>query len=293
MAVISDIQALEILDSRGNPTIKVQVTLSSGISGYAAVPSGASTGSQEAVELRDHDPKRYFGKGVLQAVHFVNHEIRKKLLNKDPFAQEEIDDLMITLDGTDNKSHLGANAILGVSLATAHAAANELKQPLYCYLGGDGPFVMPVPMMNIINGGAHANNQLDFQEFMIIPAGAPNFTEALRAGSEIFQTLKKELQAQKQMTTVGDEGGFAPDLPDNESALQLVMHAISSAGYQPGKDIYLGLDVASSEFYRNEQYHLSGENKILSSEDMITLLESWMKSTNLPIREFWRESTPF
>lgn len=277
MAVISDVQALEILDSRGNPTIKVVVTLSSGITGEFSVPSGASTGSKEALELRDQDPKRYFGKGVLQAVNFVNSEIRKALLNQNPFAQEEIDSIMIDLDGTDNKSRFGANAILGVSLAVAHAAANEQKQPFYRYLGGDGPFVMPIPMMNIINGGAHANNKLDFQEFMILPTGASSFSEALRAGAEIFQTLKKQLAAENFMTTVGDEGGFAPNLPSNEAALQLIMQAITTAGYKPGKDIYLGLDVASTEFYKDSRYYLSSENKSYSNIELINQLESWVK----------------
>src|SRR3990167_6736855 len=209
---ISDIQALEILDSRGNPTIQVEVTLSSGAQGSFAVPSGASTGSKEALELRDKDPKRYFGKGVLNAVHFVNNDIRRELLGKNPNSQEDIDHLMIELDGTENKSRLGANAILGVSLAVARATAAEHKQPLYRYLGGEGPFTMPVPMMNIINGGAHANNGLDIQEFMILPIGVPTFSEALRAGAEVFHTLKKILSDKKHFTAVGDEGGFAPHL---------------------------------------------------------------------------------
>lgn len=275
MTTISNIAAFEILDSRGNPTVKAIATLSSGVTGEFSVPSGASTGSKEALELRDEDSKRYFGKGVLKAVNFINTEIKKALLKQNPFVQEEIDNTMINLDGTENKSRLGANAILGVSLAVARAAANEQQQPFYQYLGGDGPYIMPIPMMNIINGGVHANNQLDFQEFMIIPTGAPSFSEALRAGAEVFQTLKKQLNANCFMTTVGDEGGFAPDLSSNESALQLIMHAISAAGYKPGKDIYLGLDVASSEFYKNGRYYLSAEKKSYSSIEFISQLESW------------------
>src|SRR3990167_5148723 len=274
-SAIANIQALEILDSRGNPTIQVQVTLSSGASGVASVPSGASTGTHEALELRDGDPKRYHGKGVLKAVNFVNGEINRELKGKNPNSQEDIDHLMIELDGTENKSRLGANAILGVSLAVAHAAANEMQLPLYRYLGGDGPFSMPVPMMNIINGGAHANNQLDMQELMIIPAGLPTFSDALRAGAEVFHTLKKLLAEKKYSTAVGDEGGFAPNLSSHEEALNLIMSAIEKSGYQPGKDIYLGLDVASTEFYRNGVYTL--ENKKLSSAELIAQLEKWVK----------------
>ena len=273
MTIIADIQALEILDSRGNPTIQVDVTLSSGAVGIASVPSGASTGKKEALELRDGDQKRYFGKGVLKAIAFINTEIRQALIGKDPFSQEDIDSLMIELDGTDNKSRFGANAILGVSLAVAHAAANTSKEPLYRYLGGDGPFLMPVPMMNIINGGAHANNNLDIQEFMILPVGLPTFSEALRAGTEIFHTLKKALSDAGHSTAVGDEGGFAPNLSNNAEALDLIMTSIEKAGYKPGKDIYLGLDVASSEFYRNNQYWLASENKQLTSDDMIAYLQ--------------------
>ena len=275
MSSISSIHALEILDSRGNPTLQVEVTLSSGTTGSAMVPSGASTGSKEALELRDKDPKRYHGKGVLKAVNFVNTEIAAELKGKNPNSQEDIDHLMIELDGTENKSRLGANAILGVSLAVAHAAANEMQLPLYRYLGGDGPFSMPVPMMNIINGGAHANNQLDMQELMIIPAGLPTFSDALRAGAEVFHTLKKLLAEKKYSTAVGDEGGFAPNLSSHEEALNLIMSAIEKSGYQPGKDIYLGLDVASTEFYRNGVYTL--ENKKLSSAELIAQLEKWVK----------------
>jgi enolase len=273
---ISHIQALEILDSRGNPTIQVTVTLSSGAIGVADVPSGASTGTKEALELRDHDPARYHGKGVLKAVQFVNNDICHELVGKNPFSQEDVDSMMIELDGTENKSRLGANAILGVSLAVAHAAAAELKQPLYRYLGGEGPFLMPVPMMNIINGGAHANNALDIQEFMILPVGSPTLTEGVRAGAEIFQVLKKLLSSKSYSTSVGDEGGFAPNLSGNAEALDLIMEAIIKAGYAPGKDIYLGLDVASSEFYRNGKYVLSAEKKQLSSVEMIDYLETWV-----------------
>lgn len=274
MSTITDIQALEILDSRGNPTLDVEVTLSSGAMGSAAVPSGASTGSREALELRDHDMKRYFGKGVLKAVEFVNHDIRAELLGKNPFSQEDIDSVMIELDGTENKGRLGANAILGVSLAVARAAAADHAQPLYRYLGGMGPFSMPVPMMNIINGGAHANNGLDIQEFMILPVGVATFSEAVRAGAEIFQVLKKILADKKHSTAVGDEGGFAPNLASHEEALELIMMAIEKAGYQPGKDIYLGLDVASTEFYRDDLYHFA--SKKIDSKEMIDQLEKWV-----------------
>lgn len=276
MTVITNIQGLEILDSRGNPTVQVKVTLSSGATGTACVPSGASTGKKEALELRDHDQKRYGGKGVLKAVGFVNHDIKNALIGKDPFSQEDIDSLMIELDGTENKSHFGANAILGVSLAVAHAAAAANGQALYRYLGGNGPFSMPVPMMNIINGGAHANNNLDIQEFMILPAGLPTFSEALRAGVEIFHALKAELTANGYSTAVGDEGGFAPNLSSNKEALDLIMHAIKKAGYYAGKEIYLGLDVASSEFYRDGRYHLASENKDLTSDQMIAYLKKWV-----------------
>ncbi|PIZ04132.1 MAG: phosphopyruvate hydratase [Gammaproteobacteria bacterium CG_4_10_14_0_8_um_filter_38_16] len=276
MSVISSIQALEILDSRGNPTLQVSVTLSSGAVGIAAVPSGASTGSHEALELRDGDPKRYHGKGVLKAVAFVNGEINRELHGKNPDSQEDVDHWMIELDGTENKSRLGANAILGVSLAVAHAAANEKNEPLYRYLGGVGPFTMPVPMMNIINGGAHANNKLDIQEFMIIPAGINTFSDSVRAGSEIFHTLKKLLAAKKYSTAVGDEGGFAPNLKSHEAALELMMLAIEKSGYIAGKEIYLGLDVASTEFYRDGVYHF--ESKKCDANDMIAVLENWVKA---------------
>ncbi|MBS0349823.1 MAG: phosphopyruvate hydratase [Proteobacteria bacterium] len=274
---ISKIQANEILDSRGNPTVKVSVTLSSGVVGCAAVPSGASTGSKEALELRDKDPKRYGGKGVLKAVEHVNQQIAAALKGKDPEKQQELDQLMIQLDGTPNKSHLGANAILGVSLAIAHAAAKEKKQSLFRYLAKpNGPFTLPVPMMNVINGGAHASNNIDIQEFMIIPAGAPSFSEAVRYGAEIFHALKKRLSQQGLATGVGDEGGFAPDLPSNEAALEILMQAIEDAGYQPGKQVFLGLDLASSEFYRDGRYVLGAEKLSLTSDQFIEKMKDWV-----------------
>ena len=277
MSTITQIQAREILDSRGNPTIKVSVTLSSGAVGCAAVPSGASTGTKEALELRDHDPRRYGGKGVLKAVEHVNGEIFQALKGKDPQTQEELDRLMIQLDGTPNKSRLGANAILGVSLAIAHAAAKDARLPLYRYLGDDGPFTLPVPMMNVINGGAHASNNIDVQEFLIIPVGAPTFAEALRYGAEVFHALKKRLHQKGLSTGVGDEGGFAPDLPDNNAALAIIMEAITDAGYQPGKDIYLGLDLASSEFYRDGRYVLRAEKQSLTTDQFIKKLAQWVE----------------
>lgn len=277
MSTITNVQGREILDSRGNPTIKVVVTLSSGVSGCAAVPSGASTGSKEALELRDNDPKRYGGKGVLKAIAHINGEISAALKGKDPQAQEELDRLMIKLDGTPNKSRLGANAILGVSLAIAHAAAKDAKVPLYRYLGDDGPFTLPVPMMNVINGGAHATNNIDVQEFLIIPAGAPTFAEAMRYGTEIFHALKKRLHQQGLATSVGDEGGFAPNLPNNEAALDVILQAITDAGYEPGKQVYLGLDLASSEFYRDGRYVLAAENLSLTTDEFIKKLVGWVK----------------
>lgn len=281
MSTITHIHGREILDSRGNPTVQVTVSLSSGATGCFAVPSGASTGSKEALELRDHDAKRYGGKGVLKAISYVNGEIASALKGKDPQAQEELDRLMIQMDGTPNKSRLGANAMLGVSLAIAHAAAREAKLPLFRYLGDDGPFTLPVPMMNVINGGAHASNNIDVQEFLIIPAGAPTFAEAVRYGAEVFHALKKRLNKQGLATSVGDEGGFAPDLPSNEAALEIIMHAITDAGFVPGKQIYLGLDLASSEFYRNGHYELAAENLRLTSEQFIKKMAEWVK--NYPI----------
>jgi enolase len=273
MSRIVDIRGREILDSRGNPTIEADVVLDSGVIGRAAVPSGASTGSREAVELRDGDPKRYGGKGVLKAVANVNGPISAVLLGCDPADQSGLDAKLIAADGTENKSNLGANALLAVSLATAHAAARERKLPLYRYLqglgqgpgGGPGALTMPVPMMNIINGGAHADNSVDIQEFMILPLGAPSFSEALRYGAEVFHTLKKVLHAKGLNTAVGDEGGFAPDLPSNEAALTTILEAIDKAGYRAGKDIYLGLDVASTEFHHDGVYDLASEGRQFSA----------------------------
>ncbi|KPK09676.1 MAG: enolase [Acidithiobacillales bacterium SG8_45] len=276
MPMITQVHAREILDSRGNPTVEAEVTLESGAFGRAAVPSGASTGEREAVELRDDDPKRYGGKGVSRAVQNVNGEIREALLGQDARHQEKVDQIMIDLDGTENKSRLGANAILAVSLATAHAAAAHADKPLYRHLGKGKDFLMPVPMMNIINGGAHANNSVDLQEFMILPVGAPSFSEALRYGTEIFHSLKKVLSDKGLNTAVGDEGGFAPDLESNEAAIQVILQAIESAGYKPGQDIYLGIDAASSEFVKNGKYCLSAENAELTSAEFTDLLAGWV-----------------
>ncbi len=265
MSASVDIIAREIMDSRGNPTVEVDVLLESGVIGRAAVPSGASTGTKEAVELRDGDKSRYLGKGVLNAIENVNTEITEAIIGLDAEEQSFIDKTLIELDGTENKDRLGANAILGVSMACARAAAEESGLPLYRYLGGSAFMQLPTPMMNIINGGAHADNSVDIQEFMIVPAGLPSFREALRAGAEVFHALKKTLHAKGLATTVGDEGGFAPNLPSNESALQLIMESIEAAGYEPGKDIYLGLDCASTEFYRDGKYHLESEGAALTS----------------------------
>jgi len=266
MSRIAGVHAREIIDSRGNPTIEAEVRLQSGALGRAAVPSGASTGTREAVELRDGDPRRYLGKGVTRAVDNVNTLLREALIGHEAADQAGLDARMIELDGSDNKSRLGANALLSVSLANAHAAASEAGQPLFRLLGaslaGDAREpVMPVPMMNIINGGEHADNSLDIQEFMILPVGAPSLREALRYGAEIFHTLKKILHARGLATSVGDEGGFAPDLPSNEAALQTILQAIEQAGYKPGQDVYLGLDVASSEFFRDGKYELESEHR--------------------------------
>ena len=275
MSAIVDIIAREIMDSRGNPTIEADVLLESGIIGRAAVPSGASTGSKEAVELRDGDNGRYLGKGVLKAVENVNTEITEALVGLDVEEQSFIDSTLIELDGTENKARLGANAILSVSMACARAAAEESGLPLYRYLGGSGFMQLPTPMMNIINGGAHAENSVDMQEFMIIPAGRPSFREALRCGAEVFHALKKTLHKKGLATTVGDEGGFAPDLPSNEAAIQYIMEAISAAGYEPGRDVLIGLDCASSEFYKDGKYHLASENLQLSSEQFTNYLATW------------------
>ncbi len=268
MTAIIDIQGREILDSRGNPTVEVDVTLETGAFGRAAVPSGASTGAHEAVELRDGDKLRYFGKGVLQAVEAVNGEIYDALTGLDAEEQIILDNVMRDLDGTENKSRLGANAILGVSLATAKAAADEAAMPLYSYLGGPNAHILPVPMMNIINGGEHADNPIDIQEFMVMPVSADNIRDAIRMGAEIFHTLKKKLSDAGHNTGVGDEGGFAPNLNGTTEALDFIMQSIEAAGYKPGEDILLALDAASSEFYKDGKYVLAGEGKTLSSAEM-------------------------
>ncbi|HTT37349.1 MAG TPA: phosphopyruvate hydratase [Burkholderiales bacterium] len=272
MSSIVEVVAREILDSRGNPTVEADVLLESGVMGRAAVPSGASTGSKEAIELRDGDAQRYNGKGVLRAVENVNTEICEAIIGLDAVEQSLIDQTMIDLDGTENKSRLGANALLSVSLATAKAAAEESGLPLYRYLGGVGRMQLPVPMMNVINGGAHANNNLDVQEFMIIPVGAPSFREALRYGAEVFHALKALINGKGMPTTVGDEGGFAPSLPNNEAALRLIMEAIERAGYTPGSQVAIGLDCASSEFFRDGAYVLSSENRELTAEQFTDYL---------------------
>ena len=276
MSRIADIRGREILDSRGNPTVEVDVILDSGALGRAAVPSGASTGTREAVELRDGDKTRYGGKGVLRAVEHVNTVLRAALLGRDPRAQAAIDRRMIELDGSENKGQLGANAILGVSLATARAAAADARLPLYRYLAQLDDErrepVMPVPMMNIVNGGAHANNSLDIQEFMVLPVGAPSFREALRYGVEVFHALRQLLAARGLSTAVGDEGGFAPSLESNEAALALILQAIERAGFRAGRDVYLGLDVASSEFFRNGRYELGGEKRSFSAAEFTAYL---------------------
>lgn len=275
MSNIVNIHAREILDSRGNPTVEAEVTLASEVTGRAAVPSGASTGVREALELRDGDSNRYFGKGVTKAVGNVNTEIRDALIGMDAQDQNAIDEKMIELDGTENKERLGANAILAASLACAHAAALENKKPLYVNLG-EGEYTMPVPMMNIINGGEHADNSVDLQEFMILPVGAPSFKEALRYGAEIFHTLKKVLQVRGLNTAVGDEGGFAPNLSSNEEAIEVILEAIAKAGYEAGKDVYLGLDVASSEFYSDGIYTLASESKAFNSTEFTDYLADWV-----------------
>jgi enolase len=272
MSRIAEVRGREIIDSRGNPTVEADVVLESGVVGRAAVPSGASTGSREAVELRDGDAKRFMGKGVLGAVANINSKIRGVAVGLDAQDQRGLDAKLIALDGTENKSKLGANAILAVSLAAAHAAARDRKLPLYRHLGGDGDLTMPVPMMNIINGGAHADNSVDIQEFMILPIGAPSLSEAVRYGSEVFHTLKKVLHAKGLNTAVGDEGGFAPDLPSNEAAITTILEAIDKAGYRAGKDIYLGLDAASSEFYKDGSYELKSEGRRFSSAEFADYL---------------------
>ncbi len=276
MSAIVDIIGREILDSRGNPTVECDVLLESGVMGRAAVPSGASTGTREAVELRDGDKARYLGKGVLKAVENVNTEISEALMGLDAQEQTFIDHTLIDLDGTENKERLGANALLAVSMAVARAAADESGLSLYRYFGGSGPMSMPVPMMNVINGGAHANNTLDMQEFMILPVGATSFRESLRMGAEVFHALKKLIHGHGMSTAVGDEGGFAPNVANHESAIHLILNAITEAGYEPGTQIALGLDCASSEFYRDGKYHLAGEGNIsLTSAEFANLLASW------------------
>lgn len=277
MAKIKDIRAREILDSRGNPTVEVDVLLSDGSFGRAAVPSGASTGSHEAVELRDND-KRYGGKGVRKAVANVNEKIKKALKGKE-FNQRQLDDAMIALDGTENKGKLGANAILGVSLAFAHAVASSKGQPLYKYfaqISKNKEMRLPLPMMNILNGGKHALNSTDLQEFMIMPVGARSFSDALRMGAETFHALKKILASRGLNTSVGDEGGFAPSLPKNEAAIEVILEAIQKAGYTPGKDISIAIDAAASELYKDGKYHLETEGKVLSSEEMVAFYEEWV-----------------
>jgi len=276
MSAIVDVIAREILDSRGNPTVEADVLLESGTMGRAAVPSGASTGTKEAVELRDGDKQRYLGKGVLEAVEKVNTEIAEAIIGLDAAEQAFIDQTMIDLDGTENKSRLGANAILAVSMAVAKAAAEEAGLPLYRYLGGSARMAMPVPMMNIINGGAHATGGSDLQEFMIIPVGAESFREALRCGAEVFHNLKAILHKRGYATTVGDEGGFAPALGSNEGALKVIVEAIEAAGYVPGTDVAIGIDAAASEFYKDGKYHLAADNLKLTSEQLIDLYATWV-----------------
>ena len=278
MSAIIDVIGREILDSRGNPTVEAEVVLESGVTGRAAVPSGASTGVREAIELRDKDPKRYGGKGVLKAVEHVNTELADAVIGLEATYQAFVDRKMIELDGTDNKSRLGANAILAVSMAVARAAAEETGMPLYRYFGGMGAVELPVPMMNVINGGAHANNNLDLQEFMIIPLGAPSFKEALRYGAETFHALKKIINSKGMSTAVGDEGGFAPKCESHEEAIELIMEAIKAAGLEPGRDVCIGLDCASSEFYENGKYTLAkSSGKSMTAEEWAQVLKGWVE----------------
>ncbi|MBI1731606.1 MAG: phosphopyruvate hydratase [Gammaproteobacteria bacterium] len=276
MSEITGVTAREVLDSRGNPTVEAQVLTAGGALGSAMVPSGASTGSREALELRDGDKRRYLGKGVLKAVANIEQRIAPKVRGLEVHDQRAIDQAMIQLDGSPNKGNLGANAILAVSLAAARAAAAEERSPLYRYLGGDGPFTMPVPMMNIINGGAHADNSVDMQEFMVIPTGASSLAEAVRCGAEIFHALKSVLGKRGLATGVGDEGGFAPDLPSNEAALEVILKAVELAGYQAGRDVMLGLDAASSEFFKNGRYVLASEKRELTSVEFVEYLARWV-----------------
>jgi enolase len=276
MSAIVDIIGREILDSRGNPTVECDVLLESGVMGRAAVPSGASTGSREAIELRDGDKSRYLGKGVLKAVENINTEIAEAIVGLDANEQAFLDRTLIDLDGTENKARLGANATLAVSMAVARAAAEEAGLPLYRYFGGSGAMQLPVPMMNIINGGAHADNNLDIQEFMIIPVGAPTFREAVRYGAEVFHALKKILHDKGLATSVGDEGGFAPSVENHEAAIKLIIQAIEAAGYEPGTQIALGLDCAASEFYKDGKYQLAGEGLALTATEFTNLLATWV-----------------
>ena len=273
---ITAVKAREIMDSRGNPTLEVEVSLACDVTGRAAVPSGASTGTREAVELRDGDKSRYLGRGVLKAVNHVNTTIAQEILGMDALKQRALDDKLIALDGTPNKGKLGANALLGVSMAVAAAAANALELPLYRYLGGVAAHDSPIPMMNVLNGGKHADNNVDVQEFMIMPTGAKSFTQALRMGAEVYQTLKGILQKRGLSTAVGDEGGFAPDLKSNEEALKLLVEAIEAAGYKPGKDVSIALDPASSEFSQNRRYFIEGDKQGMTSEQMIALYADWV-----------------
>lgn len=277
MTIIADVYAREVLDSRGNPTVEVEVALESGARGRVIVPSGASTGAYEAVELRDGDKSRYLGKGVQKAVDNVNSIIAPEIIGLDAIDQVAIDKKMIELDGTPNKAKLGANAILAVSMAVARAAAEALDVPLYTYLGGFNAKTLPVPMMNILNGGAHADNNVDVQEFMVLPVGAPSFKEALRIGTEIFHSLKSVLKEKGLNTAVGDEGGFAPNLASNEEAITTIISAIERAGYKPGVDVFLGMDVASTEFFKDGKYHLEGEGKSFTSAEFVDFLASWVE----------------
>ncbi|MGD8925801.1 MAG: phosphopyruvate hydratase [Thioalkalispiraceae bacterium] len=273
---IKSIIGREIIDSRGNPTVEADVILESGVMGRAAVPSGASTGTREALELRDGNKNRYLGKGVTKAVSHVNNELKDVCAGLDALDQRAIDNAMLEADGTANKDKYGANALLAVSLATAHAAANAQNKPLYEVLATSDDFLMPVPMMNIINGGEHADNSVDLQEFMIMPVGAPTMAEAIRYGSEIFHSLKKVLSEQGMNTAVGDEGGFAPDLPSNEAAISIILQAVEKAGYKPGEDIYIGIDAASSEFFKDGKYDLASEGKVLDAGQFIDMLDDWV-----------------
>ncbi len=275
MTVIQNVRGRMVIDSRGNPTVEAEVALNEGSIGRASVPSGASTGSKEAIELRDNDKSMYLGKGVKQAINNINEIIAPALKGRSIENQEDLDSVMLELDGTENKSNLGANSILAVSMAAAHAGAISQKKYLFEFLNPNGPYSIPTPMMNIINGGAHADNNVDIQEFMIIPAGLPTFSDAIRCGAEIFHALKKNLKNNNLATTVGDEGGFAPNLDSNEAALQLIMESIEMAGYEPGRQVFLGLDCASTEFFKNNNYHLDSEKISLNSSEMADYLSAW------------------